>query len=229
MTLSEVLRSALRRWYVVLFVVIVGACGALWLQKDGGTYATRTSVVFTLPGQGALLPENGVTDERVIAFAAVVAQALNNGEPAAAYATADAPSYGAGVRQGVWVGLPNLGGQWVQSYGLAQVELQIVGRTESFVKQKQSELLKRVTDIATTTQEQSDVPADARIRTSVVPLTTQINHIEPSRSAELLGFGAIGAASITVGTWLAIQLDRRVLLRRSRRATPVAWSGTPRG
>lgn len=223
MTLREVVRAAIRRWYVVLLVLVVGAVGAVFLQRDGGSYATRTSVVFTLPGQAALLPENGATDERVIAFAAAVAQELNGGEPAPAYATADAPSYGAGVREGVWVGLPNYGGQWVQSFGLAQIEIQIVDRTEEAVRVTQHELLQRVTEIAASRQEQSGVAESELIRTSVVPLTARIDHIEASRSATLLAFAAIGSATLIVSLWLAVLLERRAQPLRVGRRTSVAW------
>lgn len=226
MTLREVLRAALRRWYVVSAVLLIGAFGAFLLQRDGGTFATRTSVVFTLPGEAPLLPENGATDERVIAFAAGVAQELNGGRPVETYAAADAPSYGAGVREGVWVGLPNYGGQWVQSYGLAQIEVQIVGRTEEGVRSIQTEMLDRVSEIAVARQVESGVSEAERIQTSIIPLTSQIDHISASRSATLLAFAAMGAASLLVGLWLAVRLENGSLPHHRRRTTSVAWGQT---
>lgn len=217
MTLREVLRAAMRRWYVLLLVIAIAAAGSVWLQRDGGTYATRTSVVFTLPGEVALLPENGATDERVIAFASAVAQELNGGRPAPTYATADAPAYGAGVREGVWVGLPNHGGQWVDSFGLAQIEIQIVGRTEEYVESTQQALLQRVIDTAEARQAATGAAESELITASVVPLTTRVDHIEASRSAVILAFAGIGIAALVVGMWMSVQLER--FSHRRRRAS----------
>lgn len=210
MTLRDVVQAVLRRWYIVVVLVGIGVAGAFALHSDGGSYATRTSIVFTLPGQAALLPGSGATDDRVIAFAANVAQEINGGRPAESYATADAPAYGAGVREGVWVGLPNHGGQWVDSFGLAQIEIQIVARTEAAVYDKQQELLLRVEQLAVGQQREAGVSDAELITTSVVPLTARIDHVTPSRSATVIAFGAIGAAAAIVGVWLAVLLDRRI-------------------
>ncbi|RLK47945.1 hypothetical protein [Microbacterium telephonicum] len=208
MTLRELLRSMGTRWYVlVAMLVVAGAAGAL-LLRDGGIYATRTAVVFTLPGQTLLLPDSGARDASVIAFADGVAQDINGGEQPFRYAGADAPFYGAGVREGIAVSLRNEGGQWVTSFGAAQIEVQIVGRTREWVQDKQEELVAQVLSTSDARQAEAGIAPEERIAASVVPLTSAIDEIHPSRSAIVIAFAALVAAAVAMAAWGSTLLDR---------------------
>lgn len=217
MTLHELLQSMGRRWYVVVVVLGAAVLAAIGFARDGGLYSTRTVVVFTLPGEPTLLPDNGTGDASIIGFAAAVAQEVNGGRPAVSYASADAPSYGAGVRQGVWVGLPNAGGQWTTSFARAEIEIQVVGRTAQWVRQTQQSTLARIETIADGQQIAAGAVETERVTTSIAPLTTQIEYIEATRSSRILAFTAMAVAAVIVSAWLSLLLDR--LLSRSHRRT----------
>ena len=214
MTVREIVQAMARRWYITLALV---ACAALltgMFIRDGGVYTTRTVVAFMLPAKTSLAQGNGVDDASVITFAGIVATELNNGRPAERYSTDDAPYYGAGVREGVLVTLPNAGNQWVSSFLRAEIEIQIVGRTEDWVHARQEELVDKALRISADQQAIVANPDD-QIQASVVPLTAQIEHVAPNRSAQAAAVLAMVAAALIVSGWASVALERRGRRRRS--------------
>lgn len=207
MTIRDLGSAMLRRWYVVAVVLVLAGVGGYILQRDGGVFATKSVVSFTLPDKTSLSPNSGLDDASVIAFAGVVARAVDNGKTPAIYSTFDAPFYGAGLRQGVLVSLPNAGDQFTTSYQRAEVVIQIIGPTEQWVAQRQSEFLTKVVQISNA-QQSSVASEDARIKATPVPLTKQIFHIVPSRSEVVAAALALIIAALIVGGWAAVAVDR---------------------
>ena len=216
MTTRDVLRAVLRRWYVVLAALLCVASLTILFYRDGGSFATRTILTFTFPAQSTLSPESGSTDTSVIAFASAVATEINNGNPTPSYSSADAPFYGAGIRQGVIVGLRNEGGQWVASYPSATIEIQIVGRTYEWVKDTQERLLADVQNTAIAQQNAASATENERIAVTVEPLTTSIESIVPSRTSVIAAALAMLLVGLIVGVWGAIALDALVARRTLR-------------
>jgi hypothetical protein len=235
MPFRDVLEAMTHRWYITLAAVTLAAFLVITLGRGGGTYSTRTVVTFTLPHTTDLTPQNGSGDPNLIAFAGAVAQQINDGKPAALYASDDAPLYGAGVRQGVLVGLPNDGSQWMASYSRAEIEIQVVGRTENWVAAKQRLLLDEVLRIAGQQQSSVSTPADQRFTVAVMPVTSNIDHIIASRTSKLEAYVAALVAALLVSGWVSINLERprvrprtRVLPRRSP-ANPTTPRSTLKG
>lgn len=208
MTIRELIVVVWRRWYVVLATLVIAAAATFSLESSGGMYSTRTVVRFVLADYSTLLPDNGSQDEDIIGFASVVAAEINDGRPAGGYARADAPLYGAGVRQGIMVGLPNTGGQWQANYSQADIEIQIVGQTRSWVQDRQRELTRAVQARAGELQDRVGAADDVRITTSVAPLTTRIEYVSPTRSSRFAAYAAMAAAAALVAGWLAVAVDR---------------------
>lgn len=223
-TLLGILRAMLRRWYVVLVVVLSAVYLTTTFVRDSGCYITDTVVTFTLPAMSPLQPDNGSTDSNVIAFASAIADEVSSGGAQALYATADAPSYGAGVRQGIWVGVPNTGGQWSTSFSTAAIEIQIVGRTAAWVRQQQHAALARI-DAASRFRQSA--ARTRHVSMTIEPLSTEVSHILPTRSDRLMAFAAIGVgtfiavvmASLTTEA-LMVRAGRQRLRRPSHRAEP---------
>ncbi|WP_010205786.1 hypothetical protein [Salinibacterium sp. PAMC 21357] len=218
MTVLDILKAALRRWYVLLLVLVLTGFLTATFFRDSGAFATRTAVTFTLPARTTLMANSGSDDSSVIAFAGAIAAEINLGKPALTYSTVDAPYYGAGVRQGILVSLRNEGNQWVASYPSATIEIQIVGRSREWVQTQQQELLTKIADV-TDAQQRTVVPAVAdRITATVEPTSTQIDEITPTRTTEYLAVAAMALAGVIVGTWSAVGVDQLVLrLSTSRR------------
>ncbi len=215
MTVRELVAALMRRWYVVVFALVIAVAGIYFLQRGQGVYSTETVVSFLLPNQTALSPGNGLDDANLIAFAGLVARKVNNGETPAIYSIYDAPLYGAGVRQGVVVSIPNAGNQFATSYQRAEVVLQIVGPSERWVALAQTELLSQVVQI-TNAQQASVAWENARIHASPEPATKKISRVTPSRSAEVSASIALVIAALLVGGWAAVIVDR---MKRGRKIT----------
>lgn len=213
MTIRDVGSAMLRRWYVVGVALILAIAGGYFLQDGGGLYTSRTVVSFLLPDKSSLSPNSGLDDLSVIAFAGVVARGVNDGSAPVRYSTDDAPLYGAGLREGVLVSLPNGGNQWSTSYQRAELVLQIVGPTEKWVAQQQSDVLSKIVQVSA--ERQSAVTAaNSRIKVSPVALTKQIFHVVPSRSAMIAAYGALLLAALIVGGGAAVVVDSAILRRK---------------
>lgn len=221
MTLREGLRAILRRWYVFVMALLVAGLlvGAFW--ADSGVYSTRTIVAFTYPHESTLTPDNATSNESVIAFAGAVASAISPNGPPVKYSMASAPIYGAGLREGVVVGLHDDGSQWAPSFGSAMIEIRIVGATEAWVTEQQTAVLESVVLITAAMQDELAVDLDERITARVEPLSMAIEHITPSRIAQLAAVGAMTLAGSIAGTWAAISLERWAN-REPRRASDAA-------
>ncbi|SDS49581.1 hypothetical protein [Microlunatus soli] len=215
MTFRDIIGVMLRRWY--LCVLILAAAGSLaWTyDRDSGGYTTDTVVIFTKPATSTLQPDNGAGDVSVISFAGAIANDINGANTTPLYAAPDAPLYGAGVREGILVGVPNAGGQWSTSLTTAEIDIQIVGRSPAWVAQQQHRILAEIH--RSTAAQQSGTRLKARISATTEPLSTEITHIMPAPSSRLTAFAAIGIASILAAGAVAIMFDRLVELARNRR------------
>lgn len=206
---QAVLVTMLRRWYVVVVVVLCAGCFGIYWMKDGGCYSAATTVSFTLPRRQTLLPESGRNDENVIAFAGAVAMEINRGRRPASYASNDAPLYGVGVRQGVLVAMPNLGGQWSAMYSRADIEIQIVGRSREWVESTQQETIKKVFEVTKNRQSSAYTSPQTYITANIIPLTTGVQHVSVGRASQMLAFAALFFAALLVGGTGAVILDRK--------------------
>ncbi len=220
MSFCGLMGVVLRRWYVALATLMCGAAVILVLAQDDGVFTTRTAITFRYPGATALQPYNGFRDKSVVSFASLIARKVNGGEAPATYASDSAPYYGAGIRQGVLVGLPNEGNQWLPMYRDAQIDIQVVGPTAGWVDRTRNELVRRVLTLSEGQQVEAGIPASNRIAVSVDPVTRDILHVVPSRTIHLLGAIGLFAAVCMVGAWAAVMLDSG-LRRRTRRTNAV--------
>lgn len=216
MTIREVFSAMGRRWYAPLLILAAGILLVMMFARDSGIYTTKTVVTFLLPSATSLSPHNGSSDTSIIAFARAVAAEVNNGNTPAGYSSDDGPYYGAGIRQGVLIDVPNDGNQWYASYTRAEVDVQIVGRTEQWVAERQSQLVSRIVTSAHRLQQQLVTDPDAYINVSVVPLTLNIVKVTPTRSEQIGAIAAMALAVLLVSAWSSVALDRRLRRRRPR-------------
>lgn len=221
MTLHALLRIAGRRWYVIL--VVLGGTAALAVQlvpASEGVYSTRTTVTFLYSFETTMSLNASLSDDDVIAFAGAVAADVVPGREAVRYSAADAPYYGAGLREGVLVGLVDYGNQWTPSYGAAVIEIQIVGPTHAWVEARQRDALDRILNSPYVLQQPGDI---TDLTPRVDPLSLRIDHITPSRRAQAAAFAALAGAGLLTAGALAVAVDRAVAAgsahRRNRRGT----------
>ncbi|MET0933492.1 MAG: hypothetical protein ABWX56_07250 [Mycetocola sp.] len=215
MTIRHIVSAMIRRWYVPLAILACVALATVLMMRDGGIYTTRTVITFLRSTGTSLSPDNGADDASIIAFAAAVVLETNNGEPPEGYSLADAPFYGAGIREGTHVSLTNSGNQWHSSVSKAEIEIDIAGRTFDWVKSQQADLVERILSTSDSLQHIVSVSPADRISASIVPLTTQIDYITPSRRTQLTAVAAMLAAAVLTAAWASVTVDRVLSTRRS--------------
>lgn len=228
MTFRQIVSAMLRRWYVPLAILACTALVTVMLARDGGIYTTRTLVSLMHPTGTSLSPDNGTSDSSVIAFAASVLLEVNNSRPPAGYSMADAPYYGAGIREGVLVELANSGNQWVSTVSKAEIEIDIAGRSLDWVEAQQQQTVERVLRIADSQQAIVGIPPERRIEASVVPLTSQIDYIAPSRRTQLTAWAAMAAVTIILSAWGSVVIDGMLLKRKTSKTNVWALSSLGR-
>jgi hypothetical protein len=220
-TIRQLTSALLRRWYIPLALLACAALVTVMLARDGGTYSTRAVISFMRPASTSLSPTNGTNDSSIIAFALAVAQETNGGRAPASYSMQDAPYYGAGIRQGAIVEMADSGNQWVSTLNKAEIEIQVVGRTFHWVQSVQRDLISKVLRNAQSQQSAIGVPKQKRIVAVVVPLTTEIEFVSPSRTSLFVAAAAMLLAAIILGAWACVTLDHRLSRRRSTAKTKV--------
>jgi hypothetical protein len=219
MTVRDVLGAIGRRWYVFVAVLLVFGALTLLLSRGGESFYSKTTVSFTLPNRTTLLPDSGNSDTSIIAFASAVATAINQGKPVPTYSSADAPYFGAGVRQGSMVSLRNDGNQWMASFPSATIDIQVVGPTREWVSARQAVLLKQVIQVASAQQFAVVTPPSGRITATVQPLSTEISTVPATRSTQIMAVSAMTLAGLLVACPAAVATDRLMAWGRRRRTT----------
>ncbi|MBO1769112.1 hypothetical protein [Agrococcus sp. TF02-05] len=207
MTIYDSLRAIRRRWYACASALLLAGALIAVFSADSGVYSTRTVVAFTYPHESSLTPDNATSNESVIAFAGAVVAAINAEAPSLRYSASDAPFYGAGLREGVAVGLQDEGSQWAPSFGHAVIEIRIVGATEAWVREQQAANLEAVAMSSSAMQDELAIAPEDRITARVEPLTMTIQHITASRMAQAAAVGAMLLAGAITGAWASISLD----------------------
>lgn len=215
MTLRHLLVAMLRRWYVPLAICACIALAAVMMVKDGGIYTTKTVIAFLRPTGTSLSADNGANYESIIAFASAVVAETNSSRLPEGYSMEDAPYYGAGVREGTLIDLARTGNQWASNVSKAEIEIEIVGRSLEQVARQQEESVGKVLSAAESLQDGVAVPAKNRVSASVVPLTTQIQFITPSRRTQFTAFAALFGVAVITSAWGSVVVDGALSKRRS--------------
>lgn len=216
MFFRDIAGAMARHWYIPVALVLCAVVATVGFARTGGVYSTRTVVSFMLPGKTSLSPNSGLDDQGAISFAEAIADQVNNGRAVESYSEDTAPLYGAGIRQGVRIGLPYAGNQWITSHLRAEIEIEVVGRTRDWVKTTQTTLVDRVLKLASAQQASVSTSQDDDIQAVVVPLTLDIEYVSPRRTQQLEAAAAMLLAAVIVGGWGAVIAER---LRTRRRPT----------
>lgn len=227
MIIRDLLQTLRRGWAIVVVVLIATTGAAAFLMFTSGVYTTRTTIAFTLP-DGADLTDDGSAEPGIITFAATVASEVDDNVVRPRYADADARAYGVGVRQGVFVGVPDVGGQWTVVHQRAVITIEVIGPTHQWVKEQQETTIARVFAAADAQQQAIGIPESARLLYTVEALSEEIEHVVPSRSSQIIALAALAVAGAMVAVFAAAWWDRRHMRYRftaagSRRRAEEVW------
>jgi hypothetical protein len=208
-----------RRWYVMVAGVTLSALVFMSMAGVGDVYSTETNVIFVAPGDQSFGQVRDDNVESLVNFAAAVERVVLAGRPADRLASTDATLFGAGVRQGYEVSLPNSGGQWQNSFNQPILKVEVVGPSASWVSATLGRLLDRIDSVARERQAQSDVAPQNTITTERAPTTASIRDLGSTRSERARGAAALLALGLALSAIAAVLADRAADRRHSRRTT----------
>ena len=220
MTAVDALGVFLRRWYVMVMVLVTATAVGVQLYPGQHTYSARTTVVFIWPGSLPLYPTDDGGVGALVNFAALVRQGLSTEERE----TVDVVTFGgtlagAGVTEGSSVVLPNSGGQWSKRYDQPALQLETVNATPEAAVEDLRSLLAHIDVTAASLQERLGVPPQSRVTTSSATATVEVfdgGATGATRARGLLGVGVLGLITAAVATVGADRLLRAAAARSHR-------------
>jgi hypothetical protein len=125
---------------------------------------------------------------------------VNRSDATTRVVSEDVTLSGEGIRSGSSVTLPNSGGQWANQYTQAELDVQVVGPTQSGVVAESSRLVGEINASLAAAQGDQHVDKHNLIRTQLSPPTAIVYRQSGSRSRAgiatlVLGCGVTAAAA----------------------------------
>lgn len=231
MTIWSLAGAVRRRWLVAVVGIIVTFAGCYVAVKYPGVYYEQTEMVFTAPAPA--VADGGGSQlgaDSLISMAGIVASQLNERGPMPL--ATGATIVGAGIRNGVWVRLPNDGDQWVSVFDQAELDVEVVGGNPNQVTANMAATVAKIR--TTLLQDQLSVGARQNwlIKVSSNPPSPPVLYIRGSSAragiaALLLGLALTLIFTVLVDRWrgrrtMTVSRQRQA---RSRSRKPV-FAGT---
>lgn len=215
MTVMQVLRALVRRWYVMVAALACIAAAVYAVGQTEGVYSVRVNLVF-LPPTIETADANTLrwSSESLINFAALVEREYTGNDPQPRFSSVDAPIYGSGDRSGVKVFLPNTGGQWSSDFRDAVLVVEAVDPSRDGVTELLDTAIADLQGLATSRQDAAGVNPDRRINVLVSDATSGIRYVQGST---VRAAGAITILGLGLGSAAAVLIDRAASRRASRR------------
>ncbi|MFJ4265386.1 hypothetical protein ACIPY1_02395 [Paenarthrobacter nicotinovorans] len=161
MTSQTLLRLLMKRWYVASAVIFLGFVGLGAIRAQEPVYWAQTEVSFVAPNSDPAYWIPGGDNAVLVPFAALVERRVNAGSDSVDLVLARGTLYGAGVKQGYSVTLPNAGGQWAKSFTRPVLLVQVVDTSAENVNRVLTTVIERIKGACNTLQEEEHV--DSRL------------------------------------------------------------------
>jgi len=217
MTLGTGLRILLRRWYVVLLVLIAGGGCLAWQLKHSGLYATHAVVAILPPGRELIADHPYYDQGPYTAFASTLVQEYNTGRTQVPLSSTAAPLYGVGIRTGVQVQLSNSGNQWAYWFSKPTIDIQVVGPSEHWVRARTNTIVAELVAASERDQARSGTAPAAQMVVKKQPLTDVVNHVAPGSTTRLVAISTLSISVLLTASALAVWTDRLLAVIQRRR------------
>lgn len=213
MTARDVIRMLGRRWLVVLVGLVCTALAMTWATGRVGVYATQIDVVFLVPSEPG--KSNVLVDDvdPLITFARIIEIEVNAGRVVPRFSSPSATLYGAGVRDGYSVTMPNSGGQWTNYFQRPVLSVEVVGASEAEVRTNLGKAVATIDAAVSGRQRAAGLDPSIWIQTKNSPSTSVVTYIPGSPRRAALAIGLLGIAL----TGLSANVVDRLDARRGRR------------
>jgi hypothetical protein len=207
-TFRDILRSLLRRWYVLAVALVCIAVAILALTRVDGVYAVRVKLVL-LPPTIETADENILrgNSESLVHFAALIERSYNGNAEQPQFASVDAPMYASGRTSGVKVFLPNAGGQWSADFREAKLVVEAVDPSAEQVEKRLNATVAEIRELALQLQRAQGVDDAHLVSVLVSEETTGIQFVQGSKVRAAGGILILGLA---IGVVATVLLDRAI-------------------
>lgn len=219
MTSRDVLRSLLRRWYLVMLGAGLSVF-ALWLCLDRpGVYWTEFNIVLLAPTYEFYPNQLEDPYEALAPMAGVLVTEWNQDRRPLRMASTDTTVFGEGLRRGVRLRLPNNGSQWLPAYTTPSIQVQIVDDDPVRVSEEARRVRAEVDALLERRQASAGIVPSMRVTAMAAPDDPTVSYVAGSRVRTMGAVGLVGASLTLVGTYW---IDRWL----SRRGRPSGSAGT---
>ena len=221
LTLSQVIRAVTRQWVVVLIGLALTGIAAHQVAQAEQVYWTQTTVRFVPVADSPGIGGNTIVSnsESLIAFAGLVLADLKLG-PAVDISGLGPNILDLGEDHGVWVRLPDGGGQWTNSFDEAFLDVQVSGPSAADVRRRTTQTIDAIHDA---TARRLGNLATASVAMRPVPPTPVVTAARGSSKLALLASLVLGLAG-TIGVALAVDALTGDLRRRRAARKPAIQS-----
>jgi O-antigen ligase len=205
-TLWRIAQAVRRHPFLTGAGVAATLAGGFAAASASGLYLQQTQVIFVAPRVPG--STNGLQsgDGSLVAVAGLIGREfdLNGAGPLAL--SPDATIIDMGSDEGVWVRLPNRGGQWATNFDRAELDVQVVGPSAEAVRVRMQDTLERLQHLLREGQLSTGAPENLLITMGTSPAVPPVLHRRISA-----GRAVIAAVPLGLGMTLAIVLavDRR--------------------
>jgi O-antigen ligase len=195
-----------RLWPFAVLGIIATMTGAFLAARVPGVYYEQANVIFVAPNGSGFQPgESGL-----VSTAGVIKSQLGEQGPLPLSATATI--VGAGIRRGVWVRLPNDGGQWATNFDREELDVEVAGGSATQVQAEMVATISRIGSLLRHDQVSAGVRPGQLIGTGVSPASPPVYYLRGSSSRAVITALALG---LILTLAILVMADRR--LRRSYR------------
>jgi hypothetical protein len=173
MTFSALAVIIRRRWYAAAAVLIIGVLTLGAVRSLDPVYWTKAEVSFVAAeGQPWYFIQNADVGS-LVEFAALVQRRVSSSPELTDLVVSPGTLYGAGVKHGYSVTLPNRGGQWARSFSRPVLEVQVVGSSAEMVNQQLGVVIEQIKSATVSLQQQAGL-SDGLIYTVTTPASPEI-------------------------------------------------------
>jgi hypothetical protein len=219
-----------RRWIVAVLGLLATLAGSYLAVSRPGVYYEEATVVFIAPQTVGSPAAFQLGTSSLVSSAGLVGRQVDRESGGPLALSPKASIVDMGTRDGVWVRLPNEGGQWRTNFDREELDVQAVGETPAGVHATMTGTLQRIKTALRQGQLAAGAPRDGLITVAVTPQTIPVIYRRGSTARA-------GAASLGLGAGLTavfvVLLDRVATRSRRRRRSgglPGRWpKGWPRG
>jgi len=218
-TVLDLLRISLRRWYILLLGLACIAATCVVLQREEGVYWAQSEVLFL-----AVDADNPLEDptEGVIHFASVVQESVDTGPLDLKLSSPSATLHGSGVREGVISTLADAGGQWESNFNRALIRVEAVNSSPERVRSDITRVVDDITTAADQLQSGDAITGSARVLVDSGSGEISVGYMGSTRGSRYRGFALVTLLGGGITLAVAAVVDRRLAARASRRSGAAA-------